>query len=137
MTTKIQVDAYQALDGTVFLDKEKCEHYDRDIRETKLYKLFHNPDLTEGRGYYGLTYVTVKGRPPTCMLEDWVYENVGARTDFIMGVQPTDAWYLVQVSDPLEHTKSSEGVRGGTYSELTLKWNRGSKGLVKVSGDIK
>jgi hypothetical protein len=100
------VETYETEDGRVFTDEKEAKKWEETLEQekatTSYWSITHAPDLTEGRGYYGLTRVKViralwnehlfKG-----MLEDWCYKKFGPKVAFIQGVAPMQSWFLSEI----------------------------------------
>lgn len=93
---------YYADDGTVFDDETACTKYEESVRAraaaTTYWTVRHTPDTTEGRGYFGLTYIEAYipvNYPSTQVwIEDWCIKTFGRKLDFVQGVAPMEAWIL-------------------------------------------
>lgn len=56
----IKKTIYIANDGKEFLDKEKCEKYEKEfLDKIKYFRIFYNFDYTEGRGFETVIYLAV------------------------------------------------------------------------------
>jgi len=91
------ITKYIADDGTVFDDEEKCLKYESIPKY--YFKIICNPDLTEGRGYYGAYTVKVKNKPADMALpyvQDWCFSNLGSPITHIQGVSPIRNWIIYE-----------------------------------------
>lgn len=71
----------------------------------KYWKILHTPDTTESGHCMNVTYVRTewKGFPAQQthekeILEDYCYQKFGPQVDYVMGVAPTLAWYVREIS---------------------------------------
>ncbi|WP_454751630.1 hypothetical protein [Cupriavidus necator] len=95
---------YKAMDGKIFESKAACEKHEQVIAErakrTTYWSVTHSPDLTEGRGFYGLTLVECYG-PETynveMLMRDWCFRIFGRPVAFVQGVSPMPAWSLHKI----------------------------------------
>lgn len=56
----IQKTVYIAKDGKEFLDKKKCEKYEKEfLNKIKYFSIYYNFDYTEGRGFQSVVHVAV------------------------------------------------------------------------------
>jgi hypothetical protein len=91
MKTKTQ-KIYIAEDGKEFIDKTECEKYEVKLKEDEktvtFWQIVNQPDLTEGRGYYGLIYAKVKvgeHDSPIIFLQDYCVRTFGRPIAFVQG----------------------------------------------------
>jgi hypothetical protein len=111
-TKTIEKTIFLADDGTEFLDKEKCKAYEDDYKNVKIFRVFHSPDLTEGRGLRKELLLCVKATfSHTLWAELWCERMFGSRVDFAQGVAIVNAWTLSESGwswkDVLEDQKRS------------------------------
>ena len=90
---------YIANDGTVFPDKAPCEAHEKQIAETEkmtsYWHIFHSPDLTEGRGYFGSLYVKLichDSHLAENFLMDYCFRSWESPIAYVMGASPTMNW---------------------------------------------
>ena len=123
---------YVAFDGKEFTKKQECESYEKEIKSMQLWRVIHSPDCTEGRGYYGCTYLNTKNASKE-EVEDFCFEEFGKKSAYVMGVSFVRNWILTLVEDKENHIKkgASCALSVGKYSEITLEHKRGN-GLFKV-----
>ena len=144
MKTKTQ-KIYIADDGKEFTTQIECENYEAKLKEeektTSYWKIVNLPDLTEGRGHYGLIYVKVRvGQydSPKLMLEDFCYRTFGRPVAFIQGCSPIENWYIQQI-DKAKWLEGGE-IKVGDYlyksKTITLKMGAREEGLIIESGLI-
>lgn len=85
---------YTASDGKEFdNEKEAKEHDEKVIRESiKVYKVYYNPDLNEGRGYNNIGYVYIHANSHhELFLQNYLCETFGNPISFVMGVFGSNA----------------------------------------------
>ena len=69
---------------------------------TTYWRVVHNPDLTEGRGYYGLTLIECYGNLHYCddaFINDYCYRTFGRPIAFVQGCAPTENWKLFKIDE--------------------------------------
>lgn len=122
---------YVAFDDKKFTDKLECQAYEKELKSMQLWRVIHNPDCTEGRGYYGCTYLHTKGANIE-EVEDFCFEHFGSKSAYVMGVSFIPSWRLTLVEDKENHVKSGATISltTGKYKELTLKFDKNDRKLV-------
>ena len=113
---------YIAEDGKEFTDEKSCLDYEKkvadELENTTFWEVVHQPDLTEGRGYYGLTYLKVKksSYPKTKdFVEDFCYRTYGRKITFVQGCSPMVNWTLSESSRE-KFFKKNKSISVGDYS---------------------
>lgn len=111
---------YEAEDGKVFEDAAACQRYEAEIKErekrTSYWRVTHKPDLTEGRGYYGCTFLEVYG-PEWAqqeLVEDYCYRTHGRPVAFVQGVSPMRNWSVAKLTRE-QFLKNEPSGRVGDY----------------------
>ena len=83
-----------------FLNKKEAEKYEEELKKDLNYVFFtirHNPDLTEGRGYYKTTVIAVaKNYAEHATALKYCFEKFGSPLAFIMGCSPMANWDIVK-----------------------------------------
>ena len=85
---------YTASDGKEFDNEKEAEEHDKKvIRESiKVYKVYYNPDLNEGRGYGDHGYVYVHANKyHEQFLEYFLCKRFGNPISFVMGTFGSNA----------------------------------------------
>lgn len=93
---------YEAEDGTPFLKKEECEAYEADLKDTKVFRIWHCADLTEsGTLQKSLLLAVVAQWSHELWAELWCEKRFGSRVDFVQGVAICMAWRIGKDEVPL------------------------------------
>ena len=92
---------YASDDGQIFPTELECLAHEKTIQEreekTRYMAVTHSPDTTEGRCWYGLTYLRIYFEDSYCLdglITDYCYRTFGRPIQFIQGVQPMTSWLL-------------------------------------------
>lgn len=131
---------YIAEDGKEFTDLISCLNYEKKVSEelikTTYWHVIHGPDLTEGRGYYGLTYIkVVKSSYPETkdFVEDFCYRTYGRKIAFVQGCSPMVNWVLSE-SNREKFLKKDSSISVGDYrypaKHLKLVYGDREDGLI-------
>jgi hypothetical protein len=127
-----ETKVYIADDGKVFTDEVDCTLYEKKLEEeranTTYWRVMHTPDLTEGRGYYGLTFLKVKKSKyfnTETLVRDFCYRLLGRPIAFIMGCSLMENWILAESTETDFNKKDSRIFVGDNsypakYMELKL-----------------
>lgn len=109
----VQKPVYVAADGKEFIDKAECERYEELLSKTTYWRVTHSPDLTEGRGYYGLSFFTFTYGgylAPSDYMIDFCIKRFGPKVEFVQGVSAIPNWTFEQVQladfERNDHTSS-------------------------------
>jgi hypothetical protein len=140
-----ETKVYIADDGKTFTDEVDCILYEKKLEEeranTTYWQVVHTPDLTEGRGYYGLTFLKVKKVKYISMrklVEDFCYRTLGRPMAFVMGCSLMENWILTE-STETDFNKKDGHISVGDYSYAAkyMKLELGSReeGLIVVNED--
>lgn len=131
MKTKTK-EIYIADDGKEFTSEIECANYELVLKEeektTSYWQIVNKPDLTEGRGHYGLIFAKVRvGQhydSPKLMLEDYCYRNFGRPVSFIQGHSPIENWMISKIDKKKWVDGGSISVGSysykGTYLDLVM-----------------
>lgn len=130
-----QSTIYIAKDGKEFTDKTACEKYEKKLDSHQLWSVTHSPDLTEGRGYYGKTYLHTESASLD-EIEDFCFKKFGKKCVYVQGSRncKMSGWHARLIDDKDKHEKvgSSHGLSTGGYKEIKLVWDRQSQGLIEA-----
>lgn len=106
---QVTIQGYETSDGKQFVTKEEAQEHQRRLKNTKVFLVKHNFDLTEGRGYFnkGLVVVTTE-RSHKKIVEDYCYNTFGERIGYVMGVvsrnSAVNLWTYHEVTDPKQYS---------------------------------
>ena len=95
---------FEAEDGKIFEDAAACETYEAEVKarekRTTYWRVTHKPDLTEGRGHYGCTFLEVYGPEwsQQDLVEDFCYRTYGRPVAFVQGVSPMRNWSVFKMT---------------------------------------
>lgn len=95
---------YEADDGTIFDSEADCNKHEAKVAErakrTTYWRVSHNPDLTEGRGHYGCTFLEVYGPEWGLheLVEDYCFRTYGRPVAFVQGCSPMRNWSLSKLT---------------------------------------
>lgn len=101
---------FVAEDGKPFDTEAACKvHEDyltgRKMRLDKMrfFCVTHSPDLTEGRGWYGLTYVALEvtesySKDHELWLRDFCFTQFGYAMQFVQGCAPMNGWHYSEIT---------------------------------------
>lgn len=116
-------DLWVSEDGREFLTKDECEKYEKEtlgrFKNIKYFRVYHSPDLTEGRGMYGLTFIAVETQwggycaEPFAM--DWCFKTFGKCVAYVQGCSPTDNWRLSECTEEDWKNRKSRKAQVGDY----------------------
>lgn len=127
-------------DGKIFDDEKDCQKYEEAIKKrekkTSYWIVTHNPDLTEGRGYYGITFLEVYGPEHGAELwvRDFCFRKFGRPIAFVQGVSAIANWSLSKADREKFLQGGSTSVGDYAYKADTLRLICGKReeGLVEV-----
>ena len=133
---------YIAEDGKEFTSKEQCLLYEEKIKSDEknntYWKIIHQPDLTEGRGHYGLIFVRVKKCDHIgvkIMLEDYCYRTFGRPVAFVQGCAAIENWRILESNRDVYVAGGK--IKVGDYSydskRIELAFGEKESGLVIIS----
>jgi hypothetical protein len=111
-------------DNKSFDTKEECQtHIDElnknkeRIKNMKFYAVNHTPDLTEGRGYYGLTFIAIETKyNHENWLLDYCFTHFGNAIQMIQGCSPTNGWSFREITFDDYTSWEHRSARVGDYS---------------------
>ena len=129
----IVTEMYKAFDGKIFEKSDECEKYEKRIRQviknTSLFGVLHNPDLTEGRGYCSTQYYAIQasGKQEARMMLEYMYmkQYNGCAYSFVQGVSPMRS-FVIRDETPAKVKAKSSSIKWLKY-EVTPA----SQGLVE------
>ncbi|GGN66434.1 hypothetical protein [Oceanobacillus indicireducens] len=104
---KKEMTVYIAKDGKKFFSEEQAKRHEEMLSNTKAYKVFYSPDLTETGNLGKVGYLIVQANwSHDLWAEYWLYSKFGNRIDFVQGVAPTKNWTFQKVDlDEVDHGK--------------------------------
>jgi|SRR5476651_1387271 len=124
--TRVQ---YVANDGTAFNREDDCLAYEEEVAEqaknTTYWYVVFNPDLTEGRGYYGYAaFKLMTAYMAKEFMEDFCFDNYGRKVAFVQGASAMTSWHLSKIEKevfdrPVDGQCGDSKIRGKKY---TLKF---------------
>lgn len=133
---------YIAEDGKEFTSKEQCLIHEEKIKieekYTTYWKIIHKPDLTEGRGHYGLIFVKVKQCEcinTRIMIEDYCHRTFGRPVAFVQGRSAIENWRILESNKDAYIAGGEIKVGDYTYKgkRLDLTLGVGDSGLTIIS----
>ena len=97
----VQRTVYEAHDGKLFETAAECRKYEelaeQKAKQTTYWAITNRPDLTEGRGWYGLILVECYGparHDAEGYMLDYCFNNLGRPIAFVQGASPVRNWML-------------------------------------------
>lgn len=117
-TEEKTVTVYTTTDGKEFTDKKEAEAHEKALERITYVRVYHSPDLTEGRGFCAATLVKFNGKDPFMMdalIRDFCYRKWGRPVAFIQGCAATNAWSYDIVEAKNVETILKHGTRFGDY----------------------
>jgi len=137
---KINKKIFVADDGKEFMTQIECENYEAKLKEeeknTSYWQIICNPDLTEGRGHYGLIFARIKVdgyTNPKLMLSDYCYRTIGRPVAFVQGCAPIANWHISEI-DKFQYFSGGK-TKVGDYSypskSLDLIQGTQTEGLIE------
>lgn len=90
------VELYEVA-GKEFTSLEEAENYKNKLEKLltyTFYRVAHEPDLTEGRGYSNKMYPGVEKNYCNNTVIHYLCEKLGKPLAFVQGVAPMDNWVL-------------------------------------------
>lgn len=120
------VEVFIAADGARFMTAAECEAYEaaklaheKRVAGVTFWRLIHNPDLTEGRGHYGLLLIAVDGYPHGHPANARALKAAtligGDPLQFVQGVSAIDGWMLVQADQAQWDHRATQFIKVGDY----------------------
>lgn len=97
---------YVAEDGKVFDSETECSAHEEVLTKEKLrlkkikfYSISHSPDLTEGRGLFGCTYLAIEDDYyHNHYMLDYCKKNFGDSVQFVQGACPIPGWEFREIT---------------------------------------
>lgn len=132
---------YIADDGKEFFSEAECKQYEAEQAKTTYWRITHGPDLTEGRGHYGLTFVTFPYQgyvgAEDYML-DFCFKRFGPKVEFVQGASEIRNWSFERVQRADFERNDSETYIGSTRSAAKkFKLRFGTDHRLEVAEEIK
>ena len=115
---------YIAEDDKSFDTIEACQKYNESLNLTnkrlsniRCYMVSHSPDLTEGRGWYGVTYIAIEcAYDHEYWLRDYCYNNFGNAVQMVQGRAPIIGWDYKSITiEDYEYAKGKAKVGDYDY----------------------
>ena len=129
-------------DGEIFDNEKACVEHENMVKEEaekwSLWLVVHGPDLNEGRGHYGRTYVKASTKQhgnhylAQKRVEDWCFRTIGRPVAFVQGVSVIENWEVYPLT-PDEFANPREATVGDYrhgYTTVTLVNGEKEAGLV-------
>lgn len=115
-----QTEIFKAPDGAAFLSEKEAQDYiDLVLKRKKnirYYAIHHSPDLTEGRGMYGLLLVAIeKDWGHKDLVELFCEQTFGSRIGWVMGCSPTTNWYISDIKEEYFNNWQQNYAQVGDY----------------------
>lgn len=89
---EVKIVVYKTIDGKIFENKEEAEKHERNISNVYAFKIYYQPDLTEGRGFQKYGYLLINAnKKHEIFARHWCYERFGNEITFVMGVYGSNA----------------------------------------------
>lgn len=133
---------YIAEDGKEFTTEIACKAYEAqleaDEKDNTYWRVIHKPDLTEGRGHYGLIFVKVKQCEcinTRIMIEDYCHRTFGRPVAFVQGRSAIENWRILESNKDAYIAGGEIKVGDYTYKgkRLDLTLGIGDSGLTIIS----
>lgn len=111
-------EVFIADDGKVFTNKGECEHYEAEYKRleaaTHYWQVIHSPDLTEGRGMFGLSLFKFVyfGRFAEEHMQDFCHKRYGPRVEYVQGASEIMNWSLRKI-DKAQYERQGQEARVG------------------------
>ena len=110
---------FVASDGKGFDIKKDCEEYEMRLNNLRYFVVHCNPNLTEGRGFYGrIFFVSNNIRLVQHKIITYMEKNYGNPIVYAQGYSETKNWTLPKEVDK-EEFDSQAPVRVGDYTYKT------------------
>jgi hypothetical protein len=132
---------YVAEDGKEFTILRDCELHEAMLKEeektTSYWRVVYKPDLTEGRGFYGLMYVKISKiaphEDPKVWLADYCFRTIGRPIAFIQGCSSINNWEIQQSTRELYLKGGKISVGDYSYDSTSLDLIAGERevGLIE------
>ena len=106
-------------DGVKHDTEEAAKKHEDEVisrrKQLKWFRVAHNPDLTEGRGWYGCTTIAVECLygPAEEFARDWCYRAFGSHVAYVQGCSAMFNWKLRELTEEPNPLVSS--ARVGDY----------------------
>lgn len=96
---------YVSNDGNNFESEKECLAYEKQQEEkennTSYWRVMYKPDLTEGRGYYGLAHLSVEYSGYVnheILVKDYCFRTLGRILSFVQGVAEMEGWIIKRIT---------------------------------------
>jgi hypothetical protein len=132
---------YIAEDGKEFTDEAACKAYETELAKTTYWRVVHSPDLTEGRGHYGLSlfkFMYGGYMNPEEHMMDFCYKRFGNKVEFVQGASEIRSWMLERVqSADFERKDQSASVGCSRTAAKKFRLQFGKDNRLEVAEEIK
>ena len=116
-------EVWTSVDDKLFSTEKECLDYETKYLEArkniKYFVVNHQPDLNEGRGWYGRTYFAVKEEGYSSVHQHRVltycFSNFGEPIAYVQGCSPTESW-SIPVAITAEQYQNRTDAKVGDYS---------------------
>lgn len=120
---------FVAEDGKPFDTAAECKTHEdyltsqkQRLEKIRFFRVVHSPDLTEGRGWYGLTYIAMEATESyskddiEIWLRDFCFTQFGHAMQLVQGCSPMPGWRYWEVSKEEFLQWSTKKISVGDYS---------------------
>jgi len=117
---EVKQTIYETEDNKQFFTKNEAESHERELKNTKYFKVFCNPDLMEGRGFNNTLYFGIKSifECHKLFMEEYCIRKFNSKIAWVMGVQPIENYIICEIQS--EETKSKD-VKMLDYRNINLE----------------
>lgn len=119
----ITKEIFLSEDGKEFLSEDECKLYEENTlnryKGIKYFYVFHSPDLTEGRGMYGKTFIAFENDCSYMAneyLNDWCFHLFGRAVEYVQGCSPIPNWSLHETTKEQWENRKNSKATVGDYS---------------------
>jgi len=123
MKTEVKTQTiYISDDGKEFTTEKECLAYEKAtlsrLKNISYFTVRHGPDLTEGRGLYGLTFIAVETTDHLAYeyATNYCISKYGSCIAYVQGVVPTINWVLATCSEDVWKARKERYAKVGDYS---------------------
>ena len=135
-------EIFVADDGKIFESENDCLSHEETARREELmttyFRVIHSPDLTEGRGHYGLTFLKIKNVNylPCELAEDFCFRRFGRKVEFTQGCSLIYGWRIKKISKNEFEQDKTGSISVGDYKfpaqVIELKLGEKNAGLIEA-----
>ena len=130
---------YVAEDGKEFFTEAECKNYEAEQANTQYWIVTFNPDLTEGRGYYGqaLFSFMYHGYIAEDHMLDFCYKTYGKKVDFVQGASETQNWMIKKIDRLAFNAEHTAYVGDSRMKAKKYKLRFGADHRLEIAEEIK